>query len=482
MAVKEMLSAPAGSSLSPDSGVARNAQAKSGLGRFSAGIFYTAGSQAINAFAGALATYVVARSLGPAGTGAYASASTLLAVLFPLSVLGLDIGVAYYVSQRLWSPVDALADIRLASLSLGLGAALIGIAVWAIVPNAFRGLDFLLIAMIAVALLPALLWGLTSIVALAVGRYAAAGAPAAGCAILTLGLTIILTLADGVAGSVIAITVGQVTTGAGVLIWAKRRRCEREWSPRDPESSRTYRLFRATRFGFPVYTSQAMQVLNNRLDLFLVIGFAGAAAGGCYGVALSLTAALLLVPRAVSMVLLPRLAQLRGVVDADIERRVMESRALRHVVIVSFVAALAMVLFLILLVPILYGSAFEQATVLGLILVPGTIALGLANTLSSSLVGRGRSECARNVAFTVTPITLALYVVVIPTLHATGAAVASTLSYTLTYLMWARFYRRHVTPDLAAVMRPSIGELVDYRELLTSIGRALARRVYVKPM
>ncbi len=454
----------------------------SGHGRFSAGIFYTAGSQGINAFAGALATYVVARSLGPVGTGAYASASTLLAVLFPLSVLGLDIGIAYYVSQRSWSPFDALADIRFASLALGLAAALVGIAAWAVVPEAFRGLDFLLIATIAMAVPPALLWVLTSTVALAVGRYAAAGAPAAGSAILTLVLTIVLTLTDGVVGSVIALTVGQVTTAAGVLIWAKRRHGEREWSPRDPESSQVHRLLRATRFGFPVYTSQAMQVLNNRLDLFLVIGFAGAAAGGRYGVALSLTAALLLVPRAVSMVLLPRLAQLSGVVDADAERRVMEGRALRHVVIVNFLAALGMALFLILLVPILYGSAFEQATVLGLILVPGTVALGLANTLSSSLVGRGRNECARSVAFTVTPITLVLYMLVIPTLHATGAAVASTISYTLTFLMWARFYRRHVNPNLAAVMRPSTGEFVDYRELLTSTGRALVRRVHVKPM
>lgn len=465
-----------------DSGSALDAHAEPapGQGRFSTGILFTAGSQATSALAGALATYVVARSLGPAGTGAYACASTLLALLFPLSVLGLDVGVAYYVSQRRWSPFDALVDIRLASLALGLVAALVGVAAWLIVPDAFRGLDFLLVLAIVAALPFALLWGLTGTVALAVRRYSAAGAPAAGCAILTLGLTIVLTLTDGVAGSVIAITVGQVTTAAAMLIWAKRRRGERGWSPRDPKSSRANRLVRAARFGFPVYMSQAMQVLNNRLDLFLVIGFAGVTAGGRYGVALSLTAALLLVPRAVSMVLVPRLAQLGGAVEADDERRAMERRALRHVVIVSSLAAVAMVLFLVLLVPLLYGSAFEQTTVLGLILVPGTAALGLAETLSSSLVGRGRNECARRVAFVVTPTTIVLYVLIIPTLHATGAAIASSISYTSTFLMWIRFYRRHVDPSLATVMRPSTSELADYRKLLSSTWRALARRVHLR--
>jgi len=465
--------------LLPDTGVALEGQAKPRR-RFSVGIVYTGGSQAIMALAGAAATYVVARSLGPVGTGAYAAASTLLGLLFPLSILGLDFGIAYYVSQRRWSPLDAFADIRLASLSLGLAAALVGIAAWLIVPDAFRGLDFLLVAVVVIALPAALFWGLTGVVALAVGRYAAAAAPAAGCAILTLALTIVLTPTDGVAGAVIAITLGQVATAAAMLIWAQRQRGEREWSPRDPTASRVHRLLRATRFGFPVYTSQVLQVLNNRLDLFLVIGFAGSAAGGRYGVALSLTVGLLLVPHAVGYVLLPRLAQLEDAVDAEAARRAMESRALRHVVVVNLLAVVAMVLFLTLLVPVVYGSAFEQTTVLGLILVPGTFAMGLAETLGSSLVGRGRTECARRVTFTVTPITLALYIVVIPTLHATGAAVASTVSYTLTFLLWARWYRRYVDPNLAAVMRPSAGALASYRDMLTSAGRALARRVRAK--
>jgi O-antigen/teichoic acid export membrane protein len=143
---------------------------------------------------------------------------------------------------------------------------------------------------------------------------------------------------------------------------------------------------------------------------------------------------------------------------------------------VNFVAILGMIMFLVLLVPLLYGSGFDQTTTLGLILVPGTVALGLAETLASSLVGRGHNECARKVAFTVTPITIALYAIVIPTLHAPGAAVASTISYTLTFAMWAHFYRRHVDSNLVAVMRPSTAEFVDYRELLTHARRALARR------
>jgi O-antigen/teichoic acid export membrane protein len=449
-------------------------------GRFATGILFTAGSQGINAVAGALATYAVARSLGPAGTGAYTAASTLLAMLLPLSVLGLNVGIAYYVSQGRWSPFDALTDIGFASLFLGAAAGLVGIAAWAIVPDAFRGLDLGLVALVVVSLPAALYWGLAACVALAVGRYPASGAPAAGCAILTLGLTIALTVADGVSGSVIAIAAGQLTTATGMLIWSIRRRDEPGWPPRDRTSSRSYRLLRATRFGFPVYMSQALQVLNNRLDLFLVIGFAGAAAGGRYGVALSLTAALLLVPRAVSMVLMPRLAQRSGGVDAEAGRRLTERRAIRHVVILTTLAGLGLLLFLVLLVPLLYGSAFEQTVTLGLILVPGAAALGLAETLSASVVARGHNQCARVVAVAVTPVTVLLYVAVIPILHATGAAVASSVSYMFTFAMWAHFYRRHVDPKLARTMTPSLAEIRDYRQSLAWTRQAFSRRAHVR--
>jgi O-antigen/teichoic acid export membrane protein len=179
------------------------------------------------------------------------------------------------------------------------------------------------------------------------------------------------------------------------------------------------------------------------------------------------------------MVLLPRLAQLTGAVNSHAKRHALETRALRHVVILNLLAAIA-IAFLLAFVPILYGSAFGQTTVLGLILVPGTFALGLASPLSSSLVGRGHNDCARRVAFVVTPITLALYVVIIPIMHATGAALASTLSYTLTLALWARFYCRYVDSDLARAMTPSAGELDDYRKLTLATARAFARRVRTK--
>jgi O-antigen/teichoic acid export membrane protein len=386
------------------------------------------------------------------------------------------------VGQRRWSPFDALVDLRLACLCLGLAAALLGIAAWLIVPSAFGGLDFQQVLLIVTALPLALFWGLALIVALAMGRYAAAAAPATANAILTLALTIVLTPTHGVTGSLIAITTAQAATAAGVLVWAQRQRAERESARHSPISARARRVLKAIRFGFPVYTSQAMQVLNSRLDLFLVIGFAGAAAGGRYGVALSLTAALLLLPRAVGMVLLPRLAQLTGALDAEADQLALETRALRHVVIVNLLAALTMTLFLVLLVPTLYGSSFTQTSVLGLILIPGTAALALVGTLSSSLVGRGFNECARRVTLTITPVTLVLYVAIIPALHAVGAAIASSISYTLTFLMWAHFYRRHVNANLAAVMKPSTGELADYRELFIAIWRALGRRLHLKPL
>jgi O-antigen/teichoic acid export membrane protein len=448
-----------------------------GSRRLASAILYTGGAQALNALCGALGTYVVARALGAKDTGAYAGASALLAVLLPLSALGLEVGIPYRVSQRRLSLSDAVLDVRLAALVLGLAASVVGILAWLVVPAAFGHLELRLVILVVAALPFALLWGLTGVIALSVGRYAVAAWPPSAYAVLALLLTITLTLTDGLAGSLIAITAAQATVAAATVVWARRWRRQKHTgrAPRLAASAR--RLVDAARFGFPVYVFRATQVLSDRLDLFLVIGFAGAAAGGRYGVALSLTAALLLLPRAVGMVLVPSLAELARSEAAETEQLAAESRALRHLVIVNLAAGAAMALCLVFLVPVLYGSQFAQTTVLGLILIPGMAARGLAEALSSSLAGRARHECGRRVTSVVTPSTIALYLAIIPTLHAIGAAVASTCAYSLSLLMWARFYRREITPHLAAVITPSRKELREYRALLNSLGRASRQRV-----
>ena len=68
---------------------------------------------------------------------------------------------------------------------------------------------------------------------------------------------------------------------------------------------------------------------------------------------------------------------------------------------------------------------------LGLILLPGSVLLGISGALTAIFLGRGRPEYSLIGAVATAPVAIVLYIVLIPELDAVGAALASSLSYAI---------------------------------------------------
>jgi O-antigen/teichoic acid export membrane protein len=62
-------------------------------------------------------------------------------------------------------------------------------------------------------------------------------------------------------------------------------------------------------------------------------------------------------------------------------------------------------------------------------------------------------------------LTLALYLTLIPTFHAWGAAVASSISYSLMALLWLLFFRRVTRIGLREAFVPRSEDVADYAGL-----------------
>jgi Na+-driven multidrug efflux pump len=77
------------------------------------------------------------------------------------------------------------------------------------------------------------------------------------------------------------------------------------------------------------------------------------------------------------------------------------------------------------------------------------------------------------VALITTPLTVILYVVLIPWLHASGAALASTLSYSTSFLLFAWYFQQTSGKRVLPLLVPTRSEIDDLRAL----PRALATRV-----
>ena len=223
----------------------------------------------------------------------------------------------------------------------------------------------------------------------------------------------------------------------------------------------------AWRFGLLSWGSEVPQNLNYRLDLFVLNAFSVTAEVGVYSVALTVTSFAWILPSALQTVLFPRTARLDSGAtprtDGLTEVELAASRGTRQTVLLLIPTAAALVFALVVLVPLLYGSKFDRTTELGLILVPGTLALGLARVLVAVTSGRGYPQYSLYGRLIDMPITAVLYLVLIPAHGATGAAIASSISYALTGVISFVFFRRVVHIPLRTLFVPTREDLRDWR-------------------
>jgi O-antigen/teichoic acid export membrane protein len=440
------------------------------------GAVMSAASRITVALTGAAATILVARLLGPEGAGGYAIAQTLILLLTVATTLGVEHGITYYVSSGRWAAAPAYRSAQRVAVASGLVGALLGLGARLLVPSAFGGLS-VGTTVVGVAALPfALSWLYATYLALATDRYEAYALPPAIQSVAALCLVGVLAAVFGVPGAVAGFALAHAVTALVVAATTGRRLTAPDARHGTTVEQRPLR--RAIAFGVKGYLANALQFLNYRLDVFVLAGVAGTAAVGQYSVAIAATSVMWLLPQALSEVLFPRVAALRARADAegDATRAFVEAKSLRHTVLVVVASALVLAAALALLVVPIYGAEFRPAIELGLILLPGVALIGIAGTLSATIVGHGRPGYSLVIAVITTPITIALYAILIPALDATGAALASSVSYALSFLLAAGFYRRVTGAAILPRLIPTRSELDDYRSLAPAIA-AWARGV-----
>ena len=433
------------------------------------GAALAAGGQVAATATAALATVIVARLLGPEGMGAYAIAVGFLLFLTTFGTLGLESGIAYRVSSGVWAPRRAWAETQVAALLLGLLGAATGIGAAFLVPSAFRGVSLSLVVVLAFALPFVLSWVYATAVALASDRYEVAVLPSLGRAVAPLVGVAALGAAFGRTGAVAALVAASVVAAVVALLAIPRRLAA--------GSGDGGGLRAAGTFGLRTYGANVLQFLSYRLDLFVLNAVAAGAVVGRYSVAAAVTSLVWLLPRALSTVLLPRLAALSAAGLEERESRdVVEAKSVRHATLLVAASALLLALAIVPLVPLVYGRDFAPAIGLALVLLPGAALLGIANVLMTTVVGRGRPGYSLAGALVSTPVTVALYVLVIPPFGARGAAVASTVSYALSFVLSTYFFRRATGVRVTSCLVPTRDELADYARLWRSALSAGARR------
>jgi len=417
-------------------------------------------AQVVTALTGFLTSIAVARILGADGLGVYTVALSLLLVLGAIASLGLENGIAWGVAGGRWAPRAALR----ASQGLALGLGLLGIGVVLLArlafPDAFAGMS-VEVTLIAAAGLPFLIsWQYSRWLAVARDRYEAFVTPPALVSVLALVLCAVGSAVDDAEGLVVGLTVAYALTAAVALADAIRSR-----PPADGPTG-VAPLKEATGFGIRANAATALQLLNFRIDLFVLSAVVTGDDLGTYATAVSVTSVMFLVPQTLAQIVFPRVATLTADTSLHEQRAMVEAKSLRHVSLITLISLPVVAAAMAVAIPLLFGRAFDDAIVLGLILLPGCALFGIASVLSATINGRGFPGYSLRAAAISTPIALVLYAVLIPTLGGTGAALASTISYACNFAVTAVYYHRATGDRVAPLLVPTREEIADLRALL----------------
>jgi O-antigen/teichoic acid export membrane protein len=216
--------------------------------------------------------------------------------------------------------------------------------------------------------------------------------------------------------------------------------------------------------------SNLVTFLNYRINIYLLGFFVGNGAVGLYFTALNLGEKLSVFTQSISSVLLPRIASM----GTEEERNQLTSIVSRFTMV--FMLVLSIVIFFIIdfLAPVL-GHEYKETPFFLKILLPGISLLAVEKLLSNDLAARGKPEINMNVSIFNVIFSTILNIILIPEYGATGAAIATSISYSLSFIIKAVIFKK-VTGE------PFAKFLLFKREDVLLVKRLLLRQKFFKKL
>ncbi|MCK4420708.1 polysaccharide biosynthesis C-terminal domain-containing protein [candidate division WOR-3 bacterium] len=190
------------------------------------------------------------------------------------------------------------------------------------------------------------------------------------------------------------------------------------------------------KYGSKSYLADSFQVLNYRVDVFLIFGILGARPLGFYMVGVAASEVLWFVSQSIAFPLFPRISSL----GRETAQSLIPISA-RIIFLSSFFLALILAGVAHWLIPFFYGAEFILSIKVIYILLPGILLYSPLRSISSYFAGIGKPEVNILVGFTTLMINIALNLILIRKMGIYGAALASSISYSLTYAFFLILYR-----------------------------------------
>lgn len=446
-----------------DQGQGQSAPVRRGR-HLSGSILSVGGSRALSLAVVAGTSVAITRILGADGIGTYAVAQALLLVVATVFELGLPQAVAYYAGRDEWSGRPLAVGVVGASIALALPSAAVALGGFALFGDSIPGMTWPMAIALTVALPAALLWRIGPQAALAQERFETFALLDSAPALIACPTSIAAAALWGVEAAVIALAVATFVAGVAIAIWLLAGPGGAGPDARPPGGPRA-----VTAYGLPVWGSELLTQVNVRAGLIAVGVYAGATASGIFSIGLSTANVVWMTIAAFAISALPRSARLQAGSERDTlsaaDRDAGDARTIRHTVIAAPPAAVGGALLAIVGIPLFYGSALDASIEIALLLLPGSLLLGVGMAAVSILLARGRTGLVLATNLAVVPATIAVLALVVPSGGPTGAAVVSTLSFSAFALVALALLSTACRLPARDLLIPRAADLDDYRVL-----------------
>ncbi len=180
--------------------------------------------------------------------------------------------------------------------------------------------------------------------------------------------------------------------------------------------------------------------LNYKIDIVLLERLSSAAEIGQYTTGVNITELIWHLPAAIEVVVFSRSANAANPKDF--------SNKVAKLMRITFIGAICggLILFLVAptLIPMLYGNQFTESGRIVQLLMPGVVAFTIVKVLYMDIAGKGNPSISLLVLIPALIMNIILNLIWIPQYGAKGAALASTISYSISAVGFLFLYARMV--------------------------------------
>ncbi|HEY0729738.1 MAG TPA: oligosaccharide flippase family protein [Pyrinomonadaceae bacterium] len=416
--------------------------------KFSADVAWTLATRLLMIVNSVAAGIIVAHWLGAKGVGELAVVNVAVATIVQLGSFGLPSSNTYFIAKDRTHFRAAAINSLLFAVVIGsvLAVALSGLA--SVRPDwfGFGPTELIRIAAVQIPFLLVTLIGLNILLALGKLREFNLLDLVSQSFLLINALLVLVLLRQGLDVLVTLNTIASVLVSLVVLVLlvaAGKKLVESRWR------ADAALLRRMITYGLKFHISTLAGAIIFRADLLVVNHFRTPEEAGVYSVAAQFGMMLMLLPSVIATLLFPRVTAEQ---DAHGETT---WQVTKHTAVIMLVCCLAAVPVSFLL-PLVYGAAFSEATMLLLILLPGVYLIGLESVLVQHFSALGLPRTIPVYWIVTLLVNLVLVFALVPQLGAYGAAIASTVSYALIFALVAFYFFTTTRRSVMATARGSL--------------------------